>query len=448
MPKVKKKAGKKIVHQAASESIQVACRVRPLNASEVRRGDAVSVTMNKTENTVQCGFESTSQHTFPFDQVFGKEVTNEVVYEDLCAPIVDSVLDGINGSIMAYGQTGGGKTYTMFGEGKNEGMAPRIMSHIYEKISECPKSEFAFDVRMSALEIYQNKIYDLIGTRQHQCEIKLQKKTMLRGVDRLIVQGATEVATSSKASAMSVLLAAQIKRTEAATKMNKRSSRSHCIVVVSVAKQDLNQRETKFAQLYICDLAGSENASKTGASGQRLDEAKEINKSLTTLGRVIDCLILKAAHIPYRDSNLTRLLQNSLGGNARCALCIHVSPSQWNYAESLSTMFFGCRTREIKNKPIANQYLSVIQLQAVLNNYGATVRKNEETLMSLENEISDMEEFFDIVRHSKLGPELLLCSKWTSILDLKRLSPELLAGSDKGGSLMRESGENIAARVR
>jgi len=447
MPKLTKKKKKRVVQQAASESIQVGCRVRPLNASEIKRGDTVSITVNKAENTVRCGNESIMQHTFPFDHVFGKEVTNEEVYEDLCAPIVDSVFDGINGSIMAYGQTGAGKTYSMFGESENAGIVPRVVSHVFAHINELPKSEFALDVRMSVLEIYQNKIYDLVGTTRQQCEIKLQKKTVLRGADRLIVQGATEVAVSSKEGAMGVLQAARNQRLVEATKMNKFSSRSHCIVVFSVAKQDLSHQQTKFAQLYLCDLAGSENASKSGAFGQRLDEAKEINKSLTTLGRVIDALIQNSPHIPYRDSNLTRLLQNSLGGNARCALCIHISPSQWNYAESLSTMYFGCRTREIKNKPIANQYLSVLQLQSMLNSYSNTLRKNEHTLMSLENEMNDLGEFFDIVRRSDLGYELLLCSKWTSIKDLKRNSPTLLAKKDHEVDLMKENDESASAQA-
>merc|ERR1712072_1384166 len=137
---------------------------------------------------------------------------------------------------------------------------------------------------------------------------KKRKNSRTKLGRHVVVEGATQIMATGPQQVMAVLAAAEKRRMAAETKMNQRSSRSHCVVVLSVAKQNLTNQRTKLAQLYLVDLAGSENASKTAASGMRLDEAKEVNKSLTTLGRVIDCVINKAPHIPYRDSNLTRLL--------------------------------------------------------------------------------------------------------------------------------------------
>ena len=419
------------------EAIRVACRARPLNSKEVERKDEVCLQLNKLENSVQCSRECELNHTFPFDYVFGNKSNNEEVYEELCAPIIESVLDGVNGSVMAYGQTGSGKTYTMFGNESDPGIVVRSVNHLYSKMNELPSSEYVFQVRMSVLEIYQNKIFDLASAEQgtstrSSCRIRLagfgkkRKNSRTKLGRHVVVEGATQIMATGPQQVMAVLAAAEKRRMAAETKMNQRSSRSHCVVVLSVAKQNLTNQRTKLAQLYLVDLAGSENASKTAASGMRLDEAKEINKSLTTLGRVIDCLINKAPHIPYRDSNLTRLLANSLGGNARCALCVNVSPSSWNYAESLSTLFFGCRTRAIKNKPKTNAILSVGQLSAILEQYNSAVRENSKAIRDLDNQLEDLSDFFDILRTSPEGKGLLLGNTHSSVLRLKRESPELL----------------------
>ena len=142
---------------------------------------------------------------------------------------------------------------------------------------------------------------------------------------------------------------------------------------------------------------------------------KRINKSLLTLGIVIDKLIKKSRHVPYRDSNLTRLLQNCLGGNSRCALCVNISPSSWHYGESMSTLYFGCRTRSIKNKPKSNKFLSAAQLQENLKKYNEQIQENRKTISQLDSQLGDVREFFDIIRNSKEAAALcdfLCCERF------------------------------------
>jgi len=421
------------------EAIRVACRARPLSSTERLGKHEVCLQLNSLENTVQCSRDDGANHVFPFDSVFGEESSNEEVYEELCAPVIESVLDGVNGSIMVYGQTGSGKTYTMFGNEGNPGIVMRSVNDLYIKMNELPASEYVFQVRMSVLEIYQNKIFDLASadlenTEKNTCKIRLAnfRKKKNRRDAVITIEGATQIIVTGPNQFEAVLAAAEKHRMAAETKMNQRSSRSHCVVILTVAKQNLTTQRTKLAQLYLVDLAGSENVSKTGTFGSRLDEAKEINKSLTTLGRVIDSLINKAPHIPYRDSNLTRLLANSLGGNARCALCVNVSPSSWNYAESLSTLYFGCRTRAIKNKPKTNAIISVGQLFEMLGKYNAIIRENVETIRDLDNELESLADFFDMLRKSPAGRGILLGSTFASVLQLKRDSPELLISGSGG----------------
>jgi len=420
---------------AKGESIQVACRIRPLNKLEKEKNELNCTEYNLQEKTISIGANGPPSatggvdyhsHTFSFDHIFAPHSNNEDIYNSMCKPILDSAFTGVHGAVLCYGQTGAGKTYTMFGadspntdnnnieETKQQllqsvntadaGIIPRILSDLFQKVNTAGKDVYQFDVRMTVLEIYQNKVYDLISGSKKQCTLvggaintpgtkkkKYKSKLKRAGIS---VDGATEVQITHASAALQIMKDAQKNRMTHETKMNALSSRSHCIVIISIAKSDLTNHATTLGQLYLVDLAGSEKVSKTGAMGMRLDEAKQINTSLLTLGIVIDKLINKSRHIPYRDSNLTRLLQNCLGGNARCALCVNISPSGWNYGESISTLYFGCRTRNIKNKPKSNKFLSAEQLQENLKKYNQQIHVNRQILNKLDSELGDINEFF------------------------------------------------------
>eukprot|EP00944_MAST-04C_sp_MAST-4C-sp1_P005780 g5780.t1 len=433
------------------ESIKVAVRIRPLNALEKEKNELNCTEYNLQEKTISIGATGPPSatgkmdyrtHTFAFDHVFPTRTTNEEVYESLCKPILDSAFSGVHGAVLCYGQTGAGKTYTMFGEEqrpetsetKHEkdtndvgdlGIVPRMLSELFQKISLAGKDTYQFDVRMTILEIYQDKIYDLISGSKKCCTLigganntpgskknKYVSKIKRAGIS---VDGATEVEISYASTALKIIKNAAKNRITHETKMNSQSSRSHCVVIISIAKSNLLLRTTTLGQLYLVDLAGSEKVSKTGAMGMRLDEAKRINKSLLTLGIVIDKLIKKSRHVPYRDSNLTRLLQNCLGGNSRCALCVNISPSSWHYGESMSTLYFGCRTRSIKNKPKSNKFLSAAQLRENLKKYNVQIQENRKTISQLDTQLGDVREFFDIIRNSKEAAALcdfLCCERF------------------------------------
>jgi len=449
---------------AKGESIQVACRIRPLNKLEKEKNKLNCTEYNLQEKTISIGANGPPSitgsvdyhsHTFSFDHIFAPHSNNEDIYNSLCKPILDSAFTGVHGAVLCYGQTGAGKTHTMFGtdssnthdnnveetkqqllqnvntdssnthdnnigETKQQllqnvntadaGIIPRILSDLFQKVNTAGKDLYQFDVRMTVLEIYQNKVYDLISGSKKPCTLvggaintpgtkkkKYKSKLKRAGIS---VDGATEVQITYASAALQIMKDAKKNRMTHETKMNALSSRSHCIVIISIAKSDLTNQATTLGQLYLVDLAGSEKVSKTGAMGMRLDEAKQINTSLLTLGIVIDKLINKSRHIPYRDSNLTRLLQNCLGGNARCALCVNVSPSSWHYGESISTLYFGCRTRNIKNKPKSNKFLSAEQLQENLKKYNQQIHANRQILSKLEGELGDINEFFEFIRNS------------------------------------------------
>ncbi|KAA0147818.1 hypothetical protein FNF31_07524 [Cafeteria roenbergensis] len=313
-----------------------------------------------------------SEHRFTFDRVFSPFDTQEAVYEQIGAPIVDAVMEGINGAIFAYGQTGSGKTFSMEGgEDDERGIIPRLLESLFARFRN-PQIEF--DVRCSCVEIYNETVFDLITYGKNNVEIWEDKD---RG---LTLMGATEVPIVSCAAALALFREAVKNRHTYETAMNATSSRSHCVFVLTVAKRVRSETATTFCQLYLADLAGSERVAKTQVSGDRLGEAKYINKSLLALGKVISALSdpgrdetaagaragraaaggagSAAGHIPYRDSKLTRLLQNSLGGNSRTVLLIALSPSAWNASESLGTLRFGDMSSRIQNTAVARTLVS------------------------------------------------------------------------------------------
>jgi hypothetical protein len=297
-------------------------------------------------------------HRFTFDAVYGADSTQREIYDRTAAPIVDCVMEGYNGTIFAYGQTGAGKSHTMEGcpdPPELRGITPNAFKHVFDQIGLNAVEGKQFLVRASYLEIYNEEIRDLLS-KDPKNKLEL-KENVDSGV---YVKDLTSFVVKSVAEIDHVLQAGKKNRSVGATLMNQESSRSHSIftIIVETSEMDEKTKEQKIrvGKLNLVDLAGSERQSKTGATGDRLKEAIKINQSLSALGNVISALVDgKSSHIPYRDSKLTRLLQDSLGGNTKTVMIANCGPAEFNYDETLSTLRYANRAKNIKNKPKINE---------------------------------------------------------------------------------------------
>ncbi|EKG15758.1 hypothetical protein MPH_07193 [Macrophomina phaseolina MS6] len=368
----------------ASNSIKVVARFRPQNKIEIASGGEPIVSF-QSEDT--CSIKSTeASGDFTFDRVFGMDSKQHEIFDFSIRPTVDDILNGYNGTVFAYGQTGAGKSFTMMGsdieDEQNKGIIPRIVEQIFASILASP-GNIEYTVRVSYMEIYMERIRDLLAPQNDNLPVHEEKN---RGV---YVKGLLEIYVSSVQEVYEVMRRGGNARAVSATNMNAESSRSHSIFVITVTQKNVETGSAKSGQLFLVDLAGSEKVGKTGASGQTLEEAKKINKSLSALGMVINALTDgKSTHVPYRDSKLTRILQESLGGNSRTTLVINCSPSSYNDAETLSTLRFGMRAKSIKNKAKVNAELSPAELKALLKKAQSQVTTFETYISSLHEEVN------------------------------------------------------------
>ncbi|KAB8075499.1 P-loop containing nucleoside triphosphate hydrolase protein [Aspergillus leporis] len=368
---------------SSNTSIKVVARFRPQNKVELSSGGEPIVDF---ENEQSCAINSREgTGSFTFDRVFPMDSKQTDIFDFSIRPTVDDILNGYNGTVFAYGQTGAGKSYTMMGSDIDDdigkGIIPRIVEQIFASILTSP-SNIEYTVRVSYMEIYMERIRDLLVPHNDNLPVHEEKS---RGV---YVKGLLEVYVSSVQEVYEVMRRGGTARAVAATNMNQESSRSHSIFVITVTQKNLETGSAKSGQLFLVDLAGSEKVGKTGASGQTLEEAKKINKSLSALGMVINALTDgKSTHIPYRDSKLTRILQESLGGNSRTTLIINCSPSSYNDAETISTLRFGVRAKAIKNKAKVNAELSPAELKQLLRKAQSQVTNFESYISALETEV-------------------------------------------------------------
>jgi len=370
-------------------NVRVICRFRPQNRRELGLGAREIVTFLDENTTVHIKGDERADHKFTFDRVFPPGESQRKVYEDAAENTVKDIFKGYNGTLFAYGQTGSGKTHTMMGPDGGKGMddpemkgvIPRMVKTIFELI-EVADENIEFLVKVSYIEIYLEKIRDLLDGEKDNLRVR---EDQVRGI---WVEGATEVYVNCEEDVMDVIRCGTQNRAIAATEMNAESSRSHSMVIVQVQQKNLQSGSLKTGKLYLVDLAGSEKVEKTGASGTTLDEAKMINKSLSALGNVINALTdSKSKHIPYRDSKLTRILQESLGGNSRTTLIINCSPSSFNEAETLSTLRFGSRAKNIQNKAKVNQERSMEEMKALLQAATKEVAHLKNYVKGLEEEL-------------------------------------------------------------
>ncbi|KAJ4487931.1 kinesin 2 [Lentinula aciculospora] len=376
-------------------NIQVIIRCRRRSDREIQENSPIIVN-SKGAKSNQVSIETTAPvstlgivtlppvRTYPFDLVYGPEADQAMIYHDVVGPMLQQVLEGYNCTLFAYGQTGTGKTYTMQGDltttplgnpSPHAGMIPRVLFRLFHQLEQ---SKVDFSVRVSYIELYNEELRDLlaselaapVGSTQPMgmtskdaaknggSNIKIFDDANKRGV---IIQGIEEVPVKSSADALALLTKGSERRQIAATKFNDHSSRSHSIFSLTVHTKEagvVGEDLLRIGKLNMVDLAGSENIGRSGAENKRAREAGMINQSLLTLGRVINALVDKAQHVPYRESKLTRILQDSLGGRTKTSIIATVSPARSNLEETLSTLDYAMSAKSIRNKPEINQRMT------------------------------------------------------------------------------------------
>ncbi|CAN8066173.1 unnamed protein product [Agarophyton chilense] len=342
--------------QELKGNIRVFCRVRPSLAKEAQsspeemfayneKGQGVVANPPK-EASARPG--AAQSYPFKFDRVFDPTSTQDTVFEEI-SQLVQSAIDGYRVCIFAYGQTGSGKTYTMLGERSgsksNLGMIPRSIQQVFETARSMEKDGWTFDLKASFLEIYNESIRDLlvdssasanVKTREHRIVYSQEKKSC--SVTDVSVESVKDEAHIQKLIAQSMK-----NRATAATRSNERSSRSHSVFRLYVHGKNCGTRECRDGLLNLIDLAGSERLEKSKAEGERLRETRHINKSLSALGDVISALSKKSDHIPYRNSKLTHLLQDSLGGDSKALMFVNLSHAAESFNESLCSLRFAAK---------------------------------------------------------------------------------------------------------
>ncbi|KAL6847196.1 hypothetical protein ACP4OV_023049 [Aristida adscensionis] len=372
-------------------NIRVFCRCRPLNAEEIAEGASTAIDFESAKDgglTVR-GHVS-SKKVFKFDSVFSPEEDQETVFQKT-APFATSVLDGFNVCIFAYGQTGTGKTFTMEGTEGARGVNYRTLEELFRIVKE-REGLFKYEITVSVLEVYNEQIHDLLLTgSQPGATKRLEVRRVAEGVHH--VPGLVEARVTNMNEAWEVLQTGSKARVVGSTNANEHSSRSHCIHCVMVKGENLMNGESTNSKLWLIDLAGSERIAKTDAQGERLKEAQNINKSLSALGDVISALATKSQHIPFRNSKLTHLLQDSLSGDSKTLMFVQISPNENDVSETLCSLNFASRVRGIELGQARKQVdvgelsrykLMVGRAKQDIKNKDAQIKSMEENIQSLE----------------------------------------------------------------
>ena len=363
------------------QNIKVLVRVRPSLSNDQRS----CIKINDAQNQISI-FKNKNEHKlFIYDYVADINTKQIEIMELIGKPITEKCIDGYNATIFAYGQTGSGKTYTMQGEptangSEKYGLMPNIFAYLFQLCQDNKSKDYNLEymIKVSCLEIYNNQLRDLLSLDNNRHKLEIMKCPSKKGTGFYVKNLSYHICNSAKDCLSFVRLATKNRET-ATTKMNDKSSRSHLIFTLTITKRtmlndidiNINAKSDNFvnsrtSRLHLVDLAGSERQKKSKASGDRLKEAQHINKSLSTLSLVISKIIKNEKHIPFRDSPLTRILENSLGGDSLTHVIANISPSFSDYSETLSTLQFVDRVKQIKNtaKIVAMEHDSLDTLKA------------------------------------------------------------------------------------
>lgn len=359
-----------------TESVKVFVRFRPL----LEREDAKAPSLWTFDDHTVTGMD----HSYTFDGVFPVESAQSSVYEKIGQPLVHQVLDGFNACVCCFGATSSGKTHTMLGEidsAEQKGMIPRLVE---ELVLQCHNTDpdLEHKLEMSYVEIYQERIRDLLDSDPTKV-LKIRETEFPHSV---YIENTRTVAVTTSDEVLTLLREGNEHRAVAETQMNAHSSRSHAVFIMHLTKTDKRMQKRKLSRLFLVDLAGSEQVDRSGATGQALDEAKKINQSLSCLARVIHALTSDRSHVPYRDSKLTRLLSDTLGGNSKTVLLLACSSAEDSARETTNTLQFGQRAKLIKNTPKMNEEVSIKGYQMLVSQLEARL-KHFEGLAGLETTI-------------------------------------------------------------
>ncbi|OAX44667.1 kinesin-domain-containing protein [Rhizopogon vinicolor AM-OR11-026] len=386
--------------------IQVVIRCRRRSDREMQENSPIIVSSNgakSQEVTIETSTPVSSlgiitlppTRTYPFDLVFGPEADQAMIYHDVVGPMLDEVLMGYNCTLFAYGQTGTGKTYTMQGDltptpmgnpSSQAGMIPRVLFRLFHQLET---SATDYSVKISFVELYNEELRDLLaselsapagstqpmgkgGPVDNQAGLKIFDDASKKGV---FIQGLEEIPVKDATDALALLTKGSHRRQIASTKFNDHSSRSHSVFSITIHIKEtstMGDDLLKVGKFNLVDLAGSENIGRSGAENKRAREAGMINQSLLTLGRVINALVERSTHVPYRESKLTRLLQDSLGGRTKTCIIATISPARSNMEETLSTLDYAIRAKSIRNKPEVNQRMT---RNSLLKEYVAEIER-------------------------------------------------------------------------
>jgi len=359
---------------------------RPVSTTDALDEDKCIVEMMSDKEIIVYERSQDKSKMFTYDGIFGPTSTQVDVYNTVVSPLLKEVIAGYNCTVFVYGQTGTGKTYTMEGShidnlnwqsDTSAGIIPRCLSHLFDELQLLENQQYI--VRVNFLELYNEELFDLLtDDKDVSSKIKLYEDMTKKG--SVIIHGLEEVTVHNKAEIYRILEKGSKRRQTAATILNSNSSRSHSVFSITIHTKENTSGSVellKTARLNLVDLAGSENVGKTGAIDKR--ETKCINQSLLTLGRVITALVEKAPHIPYRESKLTRLLQESLGGRTKTSIIATVSSASDNLEETLSTLDYAHRAKNITNRPEINQKVCK---KALLKKYTKEIERLRKDLVA------------------------------------------------------------------
>ncbi|XP_045154563.1 kinesin-like protein KIF27 isoform X2 [Echinops telfairi] len=421
--------------------VKVAVRIRPLLCKEVLHNHQVCVRVIPNTQQIIIGRD----RIFTFDYVFGKSSTQDEVYNTCIKPLVLSLVEGYNATVFAYGQTGSGKTYTIGGghiasvvEGQ-KGIIPRAIQEIFQNISENPNIDF--NIKVSYIEVYKEELRDLLELEPSSKDLHIREDEK----GNTVIAGAKECPVESADEVMSLLEMGNAARHTGSTQMNEHSSRSHAIFTISICQVEKNMEVAEdrlwqsprhiVSKFHFVDLAGSERVTKTGNTGERFKESIQINSGLLALGNVISALgdpRRKSSHIPYRDAKITRLLKDSLGGSAKTVMITCVSPSSSDFDESLNSLKYANRARNIRNKPTVNfspnsdrmdeMELEIKLLREALQSQQASSSRTSQTHSEgtpHKNRIHSLEELVVQLQGECLGYQNCLEEAFTFLVDLK-----------------------------